>query len=161
MLSIQDNSRYYLIEWDGYDLTDNTWEQESNVYSEKAINKFVTAYAKQYHKRASKALLNNDKKILLQNTYDPDTNTYFKSRALPKVASLNPITTTTKAFSTATTTSITTLASSSKRASIEIIHQQRRSNKRLKESIESETESVLVSKPLNKVRHFLCKQRFL
>jgi hypothetical protein len=129
-------------------LTDNTWEEESNVYSETAINKFVSTCAKQYHKRPSKSILKSQQKLLLHNTYDPDTNTYFKPRTQPNIA---PATTTTKVISTTTTTSLNTLASS-KRASTGIFHQQRRSNKRLKESIECETESVVVSKPLNEIR---------
>lgn len=109
-----------MIEWDGYDLTENTWEEEGNVYSEKTIQDFVTAYKRQNRCKN----LPTHKKMLLNNTYDPDTQLYYK-----------PLKSLVRAVKTVTKTT-TTVESSKKRA---------------RDLIEAETELVTISKPLKEV----------
>ncbi|KAI8367857.1 hypothetical protein EDC96DRAFT_506313 [Choanephora cucurbitarum] len=128
-MKTQGKTKSYLIEWEGYDLKDNTWEQENNVYSEKAIKTFLNAYDIE-----SKAFVKPQKmpprKILLSNTYDPDTDCYYqpksKSRSLLKVK--------------ATGRGVISAALVTRK-------------KRTREVIESETETVLMSKPSKEIRH--------
>ncbi|KAG2235423.1 hypothetical protein INT48_005773 [Thamnidium elegans] len=107
--------RYYLIEWEGYDLKDNTWEEESNVYSSSAIDNFLTAMKKQMRGKVT-SLATTKKKLLLRNTFDPDTGNYYPN---------------------------TTAAQKTSRIE---------ANKRTREFIETETESVTVSKPIKEAR---------
>ncbi|KAI9470479.1 MAG: hypothetical protein EXX96DRAFT_584475 [Benjaminiella poitrasii] len=71
------NVRYFLVEWEGYDLTENTWEEEVNIISEETIDTFITTYKEQNNIRSNTNINNLQKKLLLTNTYDPDTNAYI------------------------------------------------------------------------------------
>lgn len=112
-----------MIEWDGYDLKDNTWEEEGNIYSEETINAFHTACRRQFRTKFKlSTLTTTTRKLLLRSTYDPDTDTYTSQ--LKKVTTKN---------------SETILADSKKRT---------------RELIETETESVTVSKPVKEVKQY-------
>ncbi|KAG0741974.1 hypothetical protein G6F57_010015 [Rhizopus arrhizus] len=76
-MKIINKTRYYLIEWEGYDLVENTWERENNVYSPHSISKFIEDYCKESRCRRDLVPYIN-RKILLQNTYDPDTKQHYK-----------------------------------------------------------------------------------
>ncbi|KAI8357824.1 hypothetical protein BD560DRAFT_406273 [Blakeslea trispora] len=127
-MKVQAKTKSYLIEWEGYDLKDNTWEQENNVYSEKAIKTFLSAYEAE-SKSLVKPTKVSSKKILLSNTYDPDTDCYYQ----PKSKSKSVLKVKTTGRSLVSTALVTR-------------------KKRARENIESETESVLVSKPSKEVR---------
>ena len=108
-------------------MKDNTWEQENNVYSEKAIKTFLNAYDIE-SKTFIKPPKTSSRKILLSNTYDPDTDCYYqpksKSRSLLKMKTAGR-----SVISAALVTR----------------------KKRTREVIESETETVLMSKPSKEV----------
>ncbi|KAG2193130.1 hypothetical protein INT47_006430 [Mucor saturninus] len=115
---IESGRRYYLIEWEGYDLKDNTWEDESNVFSTEAIKEYKTA-SKRQNKSSRNPLAS--KKALLHNTFDPDTGTYTKKMSRPTII---------------------------KKAETVVVQTQ----KRQRDLIETETESVTVSKPVKEAR---------
>ncbi|KAG1467323.1 hypothetical protein G6F56_004474 [Rhizopus delemar] len=76
-MKIVNKTRYYLIEWEGYEETQNTWERENNVYSAGSISKFIDDYCKETNSSRDAAPYLN-KKILLEETYDPDTKQIYK-----------------------------------------------------------------------------------
>jgi hypothetical protein len=77
-----------LIEWEGYHITDNTWEEEANVFSDDAINKFYNDYHKLSNINLRDAKELSKQPHLLHDSYDPDSKTFTpttaKSLAKPK-----------------------------------------------------------------------------
>ncbi|CEP19018.1 hypothetical protein [Parasitella parasitica] len=140
----QDGTRYYLIEWAGYALTENTWEQEHNVYSLPAINRFYVTYRREKHLGKNFDLSDPDKKLLLYNSFDPDTQKHTPTRRTTSDVVQTSITSTT----TTTTTTIASKISSSKKTTKLIINPPNRPKKRSRTSLESETNSVMVAKPV-------------
>lgn len=98
-------------------MTDNTWEDENNVYSTDAIKEFK-AVSKQQFKKSTKNPL-TAKKVLLHNTFDPDTRQYTKNTKKT------------------------------------IVKKQVIVQKRQRDLIETETESVTVSKPIKEVLNLI------
>jgi hypothetical protein len=171
---IQGPSRYYLVEWEGYGLTDNTWEEQSNIHSKDTINAFIQAYKRQSKAKKS-SILSSTKKMLLKNTFDPDTQSYFpppKAPVAKKTGAAKEVIAAASAsiIVTSTTTSAqqqTLVLGSSSNNNISSNHLKLSSHKnhhtisttttttttkkRARELIESETESVLVSKPVKEV----------
>ncbi|RCI00067.1 hypothetical protein CU097_002558 [Rhizopus azygosporus] len=81
-MKVVNKTRYFLIEWEGYGLKDNTWEREDNVYSSSSISAFIEDYCRQSHCRKDSILYMN-KKVLLYNTYDPDTKEFYNNPKNP------------------------------------------------------------------------------
>ncbi|CEJ01139.1 hypothetical protein RMCBS344292_15175 [Rhizopus microsporus] len=81
-MKVVNKTRYFLIEWEGYGWKDNTWEREENVYSSSSISAFIEDYCRQSHCRKDSILYMN-KKILLYNTYDPDTKEFYNNPKNP------------------------------------------------------------------------------
>lgn len=179
-----------MIEWEGYEKEDNTWEAQDNVHSKETIDAFVAAYKRQARPPKSNRVLNIKTKILLKDTYDPDTQTYYEKAQVAKktlngsaalavaqaqaaqaaatqrnntvaatqtthlkqslVSALqnnkNLVTTNNikSHHNNHNTTTLTTTKSTTTKT-------KNSSKKRVRELIESETESVLVSKPLKEV----------
>ncbi|KAI8641720.1 hypothetical protein BD408DRAFT_417809 [Parasitella parasitica] len=142
----QDGIRYYLIEWAGYAITENTWEQEHNVYSLPAISRFYVAYRKEKHLSKNFDLSSLEKKLLLCNSFDPDTQTHTPTTNASSDLVQTSITSTTT--TTTTTTTIASQISSSKKTTKLIINPPSRPKKRSRASLESETNSVIVAKPV-------------
>lgn len=63
-------------------MKDNTWEREDNVYSSSSISAFIEDYCRQSHCRKDSILYMN-KKVLLYNTYDPDTKEFYNNPKNP------------------------------------------------------------------------------
>ncbi|KAI7898435.1 uncharacterized protein BX663DRAFT_524706 [Cokeromyces recurvatus] len=71
------NIRYFLVEWEGYDLTENTWEEEENIISAETIDQFLITYKEQNNIKQNACINNIQGKIFLSGTYDPDINAYI------------------------------------------------------------------------------------
>ncbi|KAL0145814.1 histone H3 methyltransferase Clr4 [Mucor lusitanicus] len=152
----QNGTRYFLVEWDGYALNENTWEQEHNVYSEQAIKDFYNTYRREKHLAKNFDLDSLESKLLLINSYDPDTQLYTSTK-LPaiksSVTSTKTTTTTTTTTTTANSKAIASKVSSSKKTTTTKLflnppQPPKAGKKRSRASLESETNSVMVAKPV-------------
>ncbi|KAI7881181.1 SET domain-containing protein [Lichtheimia hyalospora FSU 10163] len=68
---IERKKTYYLIEWDGYELEANTWESEKNLLGNtELVKQFETTL--QRENSSIPDIVTTTRKVLLQNTLDPD-----------------------------------------------------------------------------------------
>ncbi|KAI8062552.1 hypothetical protein BC940DRAFT_370146 [Gongronella butleri] len=76
---------FFLIEWEGYDETENTWEKEENLLgNEELIDVFVKAYKEEHPYGKLGELKYRQRKMLLENAYDPLLSHKSKARLKTK-----------------------------------------------------------------------------
>lgn len=119
-----------------------------------AISRFYNTYRKEKHLNKDFDLNNLEKKLLLLNSFDPDSQSFTPTKKGPNeilqtsVTSALSTSTTTTTTTTTTTSAIASKISSSKKTTKLILNPPSRPKKRSRSSLESETNSVLVAKPV-------------